>query len=260
MAKRKPLGELAIALARTVSEVVKFAQALVALLIALGLGTAVVSFVRNQWPVFALSLGIILVATLLFASMRSLLQAVPVKRYPTKLWLREVVYQYFDRTHMRQIKDFVLEARVHGVDHFTDRYKWTGEGDEQLRVTSPGHALAGPRSEPAQFWMFYDVRFSPLSKGEKTRIRVEWDLYDEKVTAQPLLVTGVYEPTEVLVLRVILPRELAPQDVHFCVYPDFVETTPTEVYTGTYDRVTGEICWRVRKPMLKAKYAIIWSW
>jgi len=248
------------ALARTVSEIVMFTQALVALIIALGLGSAILSFLQRQWATFALSISVILLIVVLWYGVRRASEPFRSRQFQAKLLLREVVYQYVDKTHMKHMKRFKVVALVSGLAHFTDRYCWTGMGTVKMAIVTPGQVLQGPRKAVAQMWDFYDVHFRPLKRGEVEEIAVEWDLHDESGLAQPLLASGIYEPTDLLILRVILPRDLAPQKVNLYMFRDFVETAPAEVHIGRYDHVTGEIEWPVKHPLLAAKYAVVWSW
>ena len=99
--------------------------------------------------------------------------------------------------HHSQVISITLETLRPGVDHFENRYLWSGEGKEDSpNLLSAGHTLMGP---PVQhgIWKYYYVHFGhELAMAERIEIKILQELYDTKGRFEPFLAKTIIEPLD----------------------------------------------------------------
>ena len=177
------------------------------------------------------------------------------------LSLKEVVYQYCpDGKPACQRKRFQVRALRNGIASFSDRYKWTGTGACSVRSLTSGFLVKNQRKE--EFWDYFDVQFPhSLQRNQKVDFTIEWTLIDEAGTAVPFLSTMIDVETEKLVLRVLLPPELAPKRALCFEFANYLDTSvdaPVSMQETQWNPATQSIVYEVDKPERNHKYLIRW--
>jgi len=178
---------------------------------------------------------------------------------PVKIILKEITYQYLsDGQTMYQRKHFKLQALQDNVGSFTDRYRWTGTGKCIVKSLTPGFKIVNQRKE--EFWDYFDVLFPrPLKKGEEVDFVIEWDLFDESKKAVPFLSTVIDFPTERLLMRVILPPNLAPEWAYCREYKNYIDRIPINEKKIQCNPMKYDITYDVPHPKRYHKYLIDFS-
>jgi len=228
----------------------------VSLLFAFGLWKAIAEIAKRSAPWWWIVVVVVLSCAAGAAVTYAALRRSPKHRFCLKL--KELTYVYYDETHMCCTRHFEIESRVHSMDVFTDRYRWSGTGPATLKLTSDGGHVIEKEYE-REFWQYYDVRLSPpLKKHGTTTVESEIDCVDSGGTAKPFLSTTIEQPTERLVLRVILPSTLRPHTAIAQIYQHYTADAWIDFEELKVDPKTGEIRWDVPKDKIKMwqKYVI----
>lgn len=246
--------------------VTQFVSALIAIF-ATSLGAAALAWLANQraWivPSLAFAAGIavtlaVVVATYLRASPARWL----LRGYR---WIRAEYYYRVDENdpkHHSQTITIELESMRPGVDHFENRYLWSGKGREfEPRVQSRGHVLMGAPIQRG-LWKYYFIHLGhELQVGERVTVEIFQDLYDDEGKFEPFLAKTIIEPVDHLVLRVALPRALRPAQI---ICSETSSAIPTDSLVqkmpGQYDDKSGEISWSIPSPIFGHRYEIRWRW
>lgn len=241
-----------------------FASALITLF-ATSIGAAIIAWILQYRSLtvplltFALGIAITLIAVV----------AVYLKASPVKWLLRgyrwvnaEYLYTIHEDNpkHHSQLITIVLESLRPGVDHFENRYLWSGEGKEDSpKLQSPGHSLMGP---PVQrgVWKYYFVHFGyELAMAERMEIKILQELYDTKGKFEPFLSKTIIEPLDHLTLRVVLPKTQTPTKIDLTEGSGPVPSdSMIHKETGKFDTNNREIRWEIQSPALGHRYEIRW--
>jgi hypothetical protein len=182
----------------------------------------------------------------------------PPKEDEVELLSKEIVYEYAsDGRTMCQRKRLHIRALRNGVPHFTDRYSWTGNGTCDIRSLTPGFIINNQRKQ--EIWNYFDINFPhPLRIGQEADFTIEWELFDEKGVAIPFLSTMIDRETKHLLLRVILPPELAPTRAYCYEFANYIETLPETTQEIKWSQATRSLSYDVPHPKRNHKYLIRW--
>lgn len=253
------------------------------ILAALGLGSAGFGFISHTLPEIFIGIAIVLFSVILFILFYTLLetkvQALPeqaeqanvnlvatdTKVYPepskdddVELLLKEIVYEYAaDGLTMRQRKRLHMRMLRNGITHFTDRYNWTGNGTCSIRSLTPGFSVNNQRK--IESWNYFDITFPhPLPVGADVDFAIEWEMFDERGEAVPFLSTMIDRETKHLLLRVILPHELAPRRAYCYEFANYIDTLPKSAQELHWSPATQSLSYDVPNPKKYHKYSIRW--
>jgi hypothetical protein len=168
-----------------------------------------------------------------------------------------------DPLHHVQIAKIVIRANRHNVQLFRSRYWWTGVGQSRLKVLSPQHRLVADFVRDA--WHYYYILLEQaLSKGGRTAVVVEHDLYDADRMFQPMISKDVSEAVVALTIRVVFPPHLRPRKV---LAAELSRSRDRDVYWQTVrekeipvDDATGEVVFSPGRPRLGRRYRLAWTW
>ena len=248
---------------------------LVTLLAFLGLGSAVFGYSNGLLPLLIVGIVVVILSVLLLIFIYTFalelkraissvnIAAGVVPTYPdpqseqeVELLLKEIVYQYFpDRQHLRQRKRFRVRALRDGVDSFTDRYKWTGSGQCDVKSLTSGFTVTNRRTE--EFWDYFDVGFPhAIRKDEEVDFTIEWELFDAAQAAVPFLSTMIDYDTKHLTMNVILPPELAPKGAYCYEFYNYIDRLPMSTQATQWDAARQSISYDVPHPKKYRKYMI----
>lgn len=185
--------------------------------------------------------------------------------YPPPPWeddveilLKEIIYEYArDSQTMWQRKRMQMQVFRNGMTHFTDRYRWSGNGKCFVQSLTSGYTIANEHKE--NDWNYFDVLFSrPVRRGEVVDFTIEWELFDEKKLAVPFLSTMIDRDTNHLLLQVILPRELAPKSAYCHEFADYADTLPIATQEIHCSPTTRILSYDILHPKKNHKYLIRW--
>ena len=275
MDRIKKLWQRLAQIIKLFKETTSVIASLLTILSLLGLGNIIIGYFNNTPPVIFIGVGVIVFSIVMGVVFFSLVPSPSANKkkhgtsrieikYPpppsadVELLLKEIVYECFpDGQTMRQRKRFRLRALRDGVSSFPDRYKWTGQGKCAVRSITPAFRVTNERK--VEFWDYFDVAFPhPLRKGESVEFTVQWDLYDEKRSAVPFLSTMIDFPTEHLIMKVKLPKDLAPKYAMAHEFRDYIDTLPISTQELHWNPTTESLEYEVYSPKLYHKYMIRW--
>lgn len=184
---------------------------------------------------------------------------------PYALKSRQLFYIYKDREHIYHSKIFEIIPKSDDLSTFTDRYVFSGEGELHMDSRfGPGRIKRQPDGK--QYWRdhgwnFYQLEFDKL----ETRQNIESfyvgmkmdDIRDLNHVAKPFLSTGIYEPTEELIMKVYF-GDLKVKNVFFLTFNSYVDMNPIS-YEHLHVDHTGCASVRVAYPIYHYKYMIKWQ-
>ncbi|MCW6007978.1 hypothetical protein K1W54_26045 [Micromonospora sp. CPCC 205371] len=158
---------------------------------------------------FGLGLAVLGIATMIVGMV--LIRRASVPPYT---W-ESAEYEYrFDRDDPRrhvQVTKIKIRANRDDVALFRNRYHWTGQGENRLRVLSVGHRIVAEGVTPESQRRYYYVLLDrPLNRGQTAVIHIRQDLYDAGYAFHPVLAKSLNEPVGELTLRVVYPSGLEP--------------------------------------------------
>lgn len=155
-----------------------------------------------------------------------------------------------------------IQATESGVNIFENTYRWTGRGKEEMpQVISSGHEMLGEAVHHSG-WRYYYIHLGrPLNKGETAEIKTVQELYDSENKFEPYLAKIISETVDHLTLHVRLPRNSLPSRITFTVWnSEGPAGNPIHVELGHVDHRTGDIIWKIEKPILRYRYEIRWKY
>lgn len=164
-----------------------------------------------------------------------------------------------DPKHHSQTISILLEAMRPGVDHFENRYSWSGKGkEEEPTILSPGHGLLGPPLLRGG-WKYYFIHLGhELAVGERIEVKLVQELYDSEGKFEPFLAKVVYEPVDRLILHVVLPRKSIPVEASCSEESGPTPTNHLIKKTPTKISQSGVILWDIPSPVFGHRYVIHW--
>lgn len=182
----------------------------------------------------------------------------PVQDEEAEILLKEIVYVYApDGQTLWQRKRLKMTALRNGMSHYTDRYRWTGSGTCVVRSLTSGFTVINTRKE--EIWDYFDIKFPhALRRGEEVDFTVEWELHDTEKIAIPFLSTMIERETRYLLLRVILPHELAPKRAYSYEFANYIDTLPVATEEIHWSAATCALSYEVTRPKRNHKYLIRW--
>lgn len=243
-----------------------FLAALFTLLFTTAFGGTLYSYLSSNTrlfiPIFAFFLGMIITMILVVI--------IYYKVSPTKWiikgyrWITaEYRYEIFEEnSHHNYIVTIELEATRSGIDHFENRYFWSGKGSEgEIRVLSPGQRLLGAPIRINIYKYFYIHFGRELIKGERITTKTSQDLIDLEHEFKTFVGKLVAEPIDRLSLIVKLPNNLSPKNICYCIEDGITPLSKClEKIPGVIDGNTREISWSIVNPVLSRLYVIRWDY
>ncbi len=295
MSKPRKLGSRIVSFFRLLLQTAGLLSAILTILTFLGLGSALYGYFYNTRPLVIIG-GAVFFLTILFfiffytfledrinvhlstnvntqvspTEDRTNVQPIPTDTivYPTpvieddfEIILKEIAYTYTeDGQTMWQRKRLHLRALKNGTDHFTDRYRWTGNGTCIIRSLTQGFKITNERLEEFMaMWNYFDVTFPRfLHKGEEVDFTIEWELFDQDKVAIPFLATLIDRETSFLSLQVLLPPKMAPTRAYCHEFANNVDTLPIETRAIKWSPASRRISYEVSQPKKHHKYLIRW--
>jgi hypothetical protein len=221
-------------------------------------------------PLITFALGVLVAGSimLVFYFLRA---SILLKKSPPRWLLRS--YKYVKTESLYKIHEddtlhhtFTITTKIEaiesGVNIFENTYRWTGKGkEEKPKVVSSGHVLLGETVNDSG-WKYYYVHLGqPLNIGDATEIVTIQELYDTENSFDSYLAKIISQPVDLLTLRVILPRNTLPTKIDFTEWNiDGPAGNIIKSTLGTINHQNGEICYLIKKPVIRRKYEIRWKY
>lgn len=152
----------------------------------------------------------------------------------------------------------VLKARNNNSTSYSDRYRWTGTGEIDIRSGVKGHTLT--HEDPRGVFQCYTINFHrAVKKNEIITSEIIMDLLDSEKTAKPFIGVTIEEPTESLELYVKFPEDITIQHREVVLNMSLYlgAKTPIETKTKTFNE-HNICCWKIDSPKLFHHYELRW--
>lgn len=182
-------------------------------------------------------------------------------RYPRLDFDYEIIeklltYEYVDQQKMLYRRRIVLKALKNNLDHYIDKYHWTGSGEISLKSAIPEHRVH--LTERKSVWQFYQIDFRRhLKKNDTIITEVVFDLFDAKGTAVPFFSATVEEPTNKLVLELRLNPSLGVKEAIAEEKITITSKAPLDIRIVPLDN-EGRAIWSLSRPELLHHYELRW--
>ena len=274
-------------------ETIAFLSAIVTLLLFLGFGTAFAGYISQERNLILVGICIIIFSLLFGVTYYSILQEITklknISNDKTSLnevskvegiqsksieqdlnsqllskeveILRKViVYEYLpDGKTIFQRKHIKLRSQKNNVDHFEDRYRWTGSGKCIMKSSTSGYKIANQHKGEEGIWDYFSVIFPrALHKDDTAEFTIEWELFDEQAQASTFLSAMIDRETEYLLLQVNLPIELAPTSAYSFEFENMFDKYPLKVGRLDWNPATKCLKYEVVNPVKYHQYSIRW--
>lgn len=239
-------------------------------------------WITNWWLVFlvfSISLSIIFILKLCkkyyrFITVRIL--NLFAKELPYKLQNWEICYEYLSPSEMQFEAHFDVIALQTGVDHIRVRYNWSGASEANpispFPITDSGYQTTRIEADGTEFgYNFYKIysntKINVGDKPIKLGVKIT-DLKEREKKASPHLLTNINVQTERLVMKIILPYNILPENIEFLEYIHATDDYHWHKYVEDDDYNLVEvistpdnkklITWSIDSPIIGGKYVIRW--
>ncbi len=198
------------------------------------------------------------------------------KKAPYRLEKWESTYEYLSETEMQFNAHFDVVACQTGVDHIRVRYNWSGASEVspiKLQPIRGGqfHTKCivpdGSEFGYAFYKVLSDTKNNKGDKPMKLGVAIK-GLKDTEKKASPHLLTNINVPTDRLIMTVILPSNISPENIEYLEYihatDDYhwhkyvTEDNPDLVKAELTSDNKKKIVWEICNPVVGGKYVIKW--
>jgi len=168
-----------------------------------------------------------------------------------RLKSRCLYYEYISREEIYHSKVFQLVAKTNDVESLTDRFVFSGDSVPVPEALYNGQTIEQLRKDHG--WNFYRIHFKcravrrePLYAGMKMP-----QIMDRNHTAKTFLSTGIYEPTQELIMKVRFDKDTIGlvKDVYFLTFNNYVDINPIAYEPLQIDYIHSCVTKRVRYPI-----------
>ncbi len=249
--------------------------------------TSVYNFINNSWESHWWWVAVAIAATVGFSIVRyfgkrfsrSIVVYIlnlfaKMLSYKLKKW--EIIYEYLSETEMQFEAHFDVVALQTGVDHIRVRYNWSGATESNPikpePITDTGYQTTHLEPDGTEFGysffkVFSNTKINTGDKPIKLGVRIA-GLKENGKKASPHLLTNINVPTEQLVMKVLLPSNIYPEDIEFLEYIHATDDYHWHKYiqgdehdlvkVNTIKDNKKEIVWSIVRPIIGGKYVIRW--
>lgn len=225
-----------------------------------GIGTFLVSSKYNftkleVWLMAILSaLVIINIAYLLYRILNRKLPVHSPVQCDLQIVREERIHRWVNENEYIHKRRYTIKALRNGLQEYEDKFRWTGTAYRLFGDTEDYSIVA--EGEKNNVFDVYRFKFSkPLNKGEEISVEAEWEATGP---AEPFFSTTIEEPTDFLVMRVVLFPQSGVKKVNCEVCPNIGAKLPKDRFVANLDS-DGEYIWEVSKPKILHHYEINWK-
>lgn len=165
----------------------------------------------------------------------------------------ERIHEWLNNTDYIHTRRYHLKALKSGVSYYDDKFRWTGISYELSGGESDDYTLELIQGNRNVFDLYRFNFTKPLKKGDTIELEAIWKA---KGPANPFFSTTITEPTDLLVMTVML----YPDSNIRCIYCDIAHTfggTPTATKQMLNEK--GKYIWEIKNPQLLHSYEINWK-
>lgn len=190
-------------------------------------------------------------------------------QYSFDEWI--VQYEYHSPYKMSFYTTYMVKALQTGVDHIRVRFNWSGATETNPIKPLPACEDDYQSDKIVFFHREYGYLYYKLyskntinrnDKPIKMGVKLE-NLEDNAKKASPHLLTSVSVVTKVLKMRVILPINMRPEDIHCLEYLHSTDDFHWRDLSNCYklEKIANKwhIIWDVDKPVFGGKYIMSWK-
>lgn len=249
--------------------------------------TVIINFIKNSWSVtwwwvlLAVAATVVAYVTVNYVTnhsrniiVRILNLFAPKLPYSLKMW--ETTYEYLSENTMQFEALFQVAPQQTGVDHIRARYNWSAATEDNPihlhPIKTQGYQTSEIVPDGCEFgYSFYKIYSrTSINKGDppiKLGVKIP-NLVEKEKKASPHLLTNINVLTEKLVMTVILPSSIHPEDIEFLEYIHatddhhwhryVAETHPALVTFTPLSNNRKKITWPIAHPIIGGKYIIRW--
>lgn len=166
----------------------------------------------------------------------------------------ERVHKWIDKDNYVHKRRYKLKALKDGMTNYTDKFYWTGT---EYTLSGGNHAYTVKKQDESKdLYDVYDFKFTtPLKKGEVIDLEAMWTA---KGPAKPFFSTTVEEPTDLLIMQVMLYPGCGVKLINCDIESYKGARVPIKSRTETLNS-DGEFIWPIKDPKLLYHYQINWK-
>jgi len=169
---------------------------------------------------------------------------------------KTISYDYRGPNKIIYRRQYTFKILRNGVDKFTDRYRWSGNGEAIPKSVKPEHTIHHLPEE--HFFRFFEIRFGHAYKRKAVvEADVIWELSDPNGVSHPVISATIYEPTDCLVMHVTLPPTNEIPTAIRTFSPEIGARLNAETKEALFSNNNVEI-WSTIKPRLLHYYELRW--
>jgi len=166
----------------------------------------------------------------------------------------ERVHKWLNQTDYIHKRRYTLKALRNGLTEYIDKFQWTG--NEYVLIGGGSEYTLEEDKNTKNVFNLYHFKFNhSLKKGDIIEVEATWKA---KGPAKPFFSTTIEEPTEILVMSVMLYPESEIKEV-YCEMESYKGAKcPSENHRVKLNS-DGEYVWQVNNPKLLHHYEINWK-
>jgi len=171
-----------------------------------------------------------------------------------QLLREERVHKWISETEYIHKRRYMLKALTTGVTCYTDKFQWTG-GNYKLSGGNDDYKVELIEGTKNIFDLYNFVFTKPLMKGEIIELEATWKA---EGNAKPFFSTTIEEPTDLLILSVMLYPESKVKEVNCEIGSYKGAQFPNKIEKQKLNS-DGEYTWTVKNPKILHHYEINWK-
>jgi hypothetical protein len=166
----------------------------------------------------------------------------------------ERVHKWINETDYVHKRRYTLKALRTGLTNYKDKFQWTG-GEYTLTGGNSDFTIERDGTSKNVFDQYLFKFKTPLNKGDIIEVEATWRA---KGPAKPFFSTTIEEPTDLLVMSIMLYPESNIKDVNCEIESYKGAKIPNEIKKEKLNS-DGEFVWQVKNPKLLHHYEINWN-
>jgi hypothetical protein len=174
-----------------------------------------------------------------------------------KIISRNISYNWISDNEVKYTRKFKLKAKRDGLDRYSIRWNWTGDGDFLICSKIKSHTLI--HHEMITVWNVFDVHFNrSLNTSDEIEIDIEWHITNMQKKPSPFCSATISEPTDELTFSLNFPQKnsvdgVVLEHMHSMSSREVIETTD-------HTQKNWPIDITIKKPKLLHHYQVRWTW
>jgi hypothetical protein len=232
--------------------------------IILAIVTAIVAyFISKKFQFTNLELGLMIIILVFIVSLSSyIIYRRRNKKLPDfnpidcnfQMLREERVHRWLNKTEYIHKRRYTLKALRTGLTSYKDKFQWTGI-EYTLSGGTKDYTVERVETSKNVFDQYIFKFKTPLNKGDVIEVEATWKA---KGPAKPFFSTTIEEPTDLLVMSVMLFMESNIKEVNCEIESYKGARVPNEIKKEKLNS-DGEFIWQIKNPKLLHHYEINWN-